>query len=40
MGRRSEIGVDVRLGGDGKIKLVYLVGSAVEVSSGRIFVPE
>ncbi|SPN98804.1 related to phenazine biosynthesis-like protein [Cephalotrichum gorgonifer] len=40
MGRRSEIGVDVGLSGDGKIKSVDLVGSAVEISSGRIRIPE
>ena len=39
MGRRSEIGVDVGLGGDGGILSVELVGSAVEISSGRITVP-
>lgn len=40
MGRRSEIGVGVEVGGDGKITSVKLVGSAVEVSSGRIAVPQ
>lgn len=39
MGRRSEIGVDVRLGAGGKIEAVGLVGSAVEISSGRVAVP-
>lgn len=39
MGRRSEVGVDVGLGADGKIMSVGLVGSAVAISSGRIAVP-
>lgn len=38
MGRRSEIGVNVGFG-NGKVASVELVGSAVEVSSGRIVVP-
>lgn len=39
MGRRSEIGVNVGFG-DGKVASVELVGSAVEVSSGRIAIPQ
>ena len=39
MGRRSEIGVDVELGADGRVASVGLAGQAVEISSGRIAVP-
>lgn len=39
MGRRSEIGVDVGWG-DGGIESVELVGGAVEISEGRIRIPE
>jgi PhzF family phenazine biosynthesis protein len=39
MGRRSDIGVNVKLDGEGGIKEVELTGSAVRVSEGRIAVP-
>lgn len=40
MGRRSDIGVAVALNGDGKIEQVVLTGTAVQVSEGKIAVPE
>jgi PhzF family phenazine biosynthesis protein len=40
MGRRSDIGVNVKMDGDGGIREVELTGSAVRVSEGRIAVPE
>lgn len=40
MGRRSDIGVNVKLNGEGGIEEVELTGSAVRVSEGRIAVPE
>ncbi|KAF3386939.1 putative isomerase [Penicillium rolfsii] len=40
MGRRSDIGVNVKLDGEGKIAQVELTGSAVRVSEGKIAVPE
>lgn len=40
MGRRSDIGVGVALDSDGKIEKVELVGTAVQVSEGKMTVPE
>lgn len=40
MGRRSDIGVVVALDGDAKIEKVELTGTAVQVSEGKITVPE
>lgn len=40
MGRRSDIGVSVSLNGDKKIEQVVLTGTAVQVSEGKITVPE
>ncbi|KAJ5895401.1 hypothetical protein N7495_007092 [Penicillium taxi] len=40
MGRRSEIGVNVTLNADKKIEQVELTGTAVQVSEGKISVPE
>lgn len=40
MGRRSDIGVNVKVDGEGGIAEVELTGSAVRVSEGRIAVPE
>jgi len=40
MGRRSDIGVGVALDSDGKIGKVELVGTAVQVSEGKMTVPE
>ena len=39
MGRRSDIGVNVTLDGDKKITQVELMGTAVQVSEGKISVP-
>jgi PhzF family phenazine biosynthesis protein len=38
MGRRSEIGVVVTIGDDGEIKAIELVGSAVQVMEGHLWV--
>lgn len=40
MGRRSDIGVAVSMDSDGKIEQVVLTGTAVQVSEGKITVPE
>lgn len=40
MGRRSDIGVNVAMDGEGAIREVELTGSAVRVSEGMITVPE
>ncbi|KAJ5108815.1 Phenazine biosynthesis PhzF protein [Penicillium angulare] len=40
MGRRSDIGVNVTLDNDKKIEQVVLTGTAVQVSEGKITVPE